>query len=77
MPSSTAKREKLVGPLQLALIGVLFAVSFFYLLPKQDAFTISEVDEVKDDDAVIGEDEEGFVEAYLSESALAGEEFSV
>jgi len=70
MPSSTAKREKLVGPLQLALIGVLFAVSFFYLLPKQDAFTIGEVDEQKPaDDTVIGE----LDLAYLKARGAAGE----
>jgi len=70
MPSLTAKREKLVGPLQLALIGVLFAVSFFYLLPKQDAFTISKVDDVQDDDPVIGE----LDLAYLKARSASGEQ---
>lgn len=70
MPSSTAKREKLVGPLQLALIGVLFAVSFFYLLPKQSAFTIDDNDAQQDaDTTVIGE----LDLAYLKARGASGE----
>jgi len=69
MPSLTAKREKLVGPLQLALIGVLFAVSFFYLLPKQEAFTIEEAGSSNRDAPVIGE----LDLAYLKARSASGE----
>lgn len=68
MLPSTAKREKLVGPLQLALIGVLFAVSFVYLLPKQDAFIIGEANDEKNAPA-IGE----LDLAYLKARSASGE----
>jgi len=44
MQSSTARREKLVGPVQLAFIAVLFAVSFYFLIPDRDAFSIKASD---------------------------------
>lgn len=69
MPSSTAKREKLVGPLQLALIGVLFAVSFLYLLPKKDVFSITDADDKADEIPVIGE----LDLAYLKARSASGE----
>ena len=73
MPSSTAKREKLVGPLQLALIGVLFGVSFYYLLPKQEAFTFSEVDD-KADTPAIGELDLAYLKARSASGTPSSEE---
>ncbi len=41
MQSSTVKREKLVKPLHVAIIAVLFVVAFIVLAPKQQNFGIS------------------------------------
>ncbi len=69
MSPSIAKREKLFGPLQLALIGVLFAVSFFYLLPRHDAFNIAEPEQDEQAGSVIGE----LDLAYLKARSASGE----
>ena len=66
MSPSIAKREKLFGPLQLALIAVLFAVSFFYLVPKQDAFIIAEPDALAPDATAIGELDLAYLKARHS-----------
>ncbi len=69
MPSSIAKREKLVGPLHLALIGVLFVVSFFFLLPTRDDFSIDKVDTESLQAPAIGE----LDLAYLKAKGAAGQ----
>ncbi len=74
MPSSTVKREKLIGPVHLALIGALFAVSFYYLLPKQEAFSIADSSDSLSDDttSVIGE----LDLAYLKARGASGQQSS-
>jgi len=70
MPSSIARREKLIGPRQLALIGVLFVVSFFFLLPKREDFTISGVDAETQNPSSISE----LDLAYLKANDAAGQQ---
>ncbi len=69
MPSSTVKREKLIGPRHLALIGVLFVVSFYFLLPKRDDFSISQTDASEPSSTGIGE----LDLAYLKASDASGQ----
>jgi len=42
MQSSTVKREKLVKPLHIAIIVVVFAVAFILLAPNKQDFLVSE-----------------------------------
>ena len=44
MHSSTVKREKLIHPIHIALIGGLFALSFYLLKPADDALEYAGVD---------------------------------
>jgi len=68
MPSSIARREKLIGPRQLVLIAVLFVVSFFLLLPKREDFNIGEAGADKSSAPVIDE----LDLAYLKANDAAG-----
>ena len=76
MPSSTVKRERLVGPVQMALIAVLFAVSFYFLIPKKDAFVISEKNERDTQSSVIGELDLAYLRARAAVGKPSSEETS-
>jgi len=69
MPSSIARREKLIGTRHLALIGVLFVVSFYFLLPKKNDLTINEADLQMPNAPAIGE----LDLAYLKASSGTGQ----
>lgn len=76
MPSSTVKRERLVGPVQMALIAVLFAVSFYFLIPKKDAFVIAEQDDSETQNIVIGELDLAYLRARAAGGKPSSEETS-
>ncbi len=76
MPSSAARREKLVSPGNLALMAGLFVAAFYVMLPGRDAFTFSNgVDAISSVDPV-GELDIAYLKARSAAGVQSPEEIS-